>query len=987
MASAFRRKRPAQGQQTSIRGQSATQLPDGRWLTLGGDSPGGPVGAATLVDPRTGASTQLRTSLSIPRFDHSATVLSDGSVLITGGRNADGPVSMNERFDPATQTFTVVPITGGAPRSGHTATLLPDGRVLVAGGTDAGGQPMPAEIWDLAAQKAESSPLVVDRVGHTATLLRSGQVLLSGGRTVAGESAGTLSVDASTMTALEVPSPAADEVAPFVVASTPGDDARDVPPDTRIVVHFSDALRMESLTASTIRLTGRQGELRTNVVGAERGRLAFVWPLDDLEDGARYTLTVEGATTESGVAIVPATIAFTTAKRGAAADVAEPEAWHPGSGNGGWRSGRPQSPWETLPALQAPPGTTAISGRVLRLDGRPLPNVTLEIEGHEAETDNTGRFLLIAAGLETGEHTLDIDARTANQPHRTYGFYEARIGVRAGMTNVLPFTIWSPVLDTAHQVTIPSPTTSETVITTPLIPGLELHLPAGTVIRDEDHQVVRTISITPIPLDRTPFPLPDDATFTMYFTIQPGGAYLYTPGRSGGWLVYPRIGQSPVGKRVRFFNYDPDNRGWHMYGMGTVRETSVVPDARTRLYAFTGASFNDGNEPPPVGPPPGDCCGNDGDPVNLTTGIFTYEMTDLVVQDVMPLALTRTYNSQDTDPSSPRPFGIGMTHPYAVFLHSENLYQEADLILPDGGRVHYVKTPESGEVWWQTIFEHTTSPTAFYKSRITFWGGLIANGGWELKQKDGTVYVFGHAAPLQAIRDRNGNEIRLTWSDVNSFGSGAGNLVRITSPHGRWIELSYYAGTNRVQQARDNIGRTVSYTYDASGRLWKVTDPLNNVTEYTYDTNHRMTKIKNRNGVEYVTNEYTTAADAPTPAGWVKKQTHADGGVYQFAYTVNNGKSTQTDVTDPRGFVRRVLFNAAGYNVSDTRAVGQPEEQTTAFTRPGSASLITASTDALLAQTVSVYDSVGNVLSLTRCLPGQTPCTDASPEALTSRFT
>jgi YD repeat-containing protein len=49
-----------------------------------------------------------------------------------------------------------------------------------------------------------------------------------------------------------------------------------------------------------------------------------------------------------------------------------------------------------------------------------------------------------------------------------------------------------------------------------------------------------------------------------------------------------------------------------------------------------------------------------------------------------------------------------------------------------------------------------------------------------------------------------------------------------------------------------------------------VTDPLNHVTEYTYDGNNRMIKIKNRNGVEYVTNEYTTAADAPTPVGWVK---------------------------------------------------------------------------------------------------------------------
>jgi YD repeat-containing protein len=197
-------------------------------------------------------------------------------------------------------------------------------------------------------------------------------------------------------------------------------------------------------------------------------------------------------------------------------------------------------------------------------------------------------------------------------------------------------------------------------------------------------------------------------------------------------------------------------------------------------------------------------------------------------------------------------------------------------------------------------------------------GGVIANGGWELKQKDGTVYVFGHAAALQAIRDRNGNQIRLTWSGANTFGSGHGNLLRVTSPHGRWIEFSYYPGTGLVQQAKDNIGRTVSYTYDASGRLWKVTDPMNHVTEYTYDTNHRITKIKNRNGVEYVTNEYTTAADAPTPVGWVKKQTHADGGVYEFTYTVVNGKSTRTDVKDPHGQIRRVRFNGEGYTLNDT---------------------------------------------------------------------
>jgi hypothetical protein len=155
------------------------------------------------------------------------------------------------------------------------------------------------------------------------------------------------------------------------------------------------------------------------------------------------------------------------------------------------------------------------------IDLRPLPDVTLGIAGRTARSDRTGRFLLVADGLEPGGQTLMIDARTANHAERTYGYYESRIGVQTGVTTVLPFTIWSPLLDTAHQVTIASPTTSETVITSPLMPGFELHLPAGTVIRDKEGPVAHTISLTPIPLDRTPFPLPAEATFSMFFTIQP----------------------------------------------------------------------------------------------------------------------------------------------------------------------------------------------------------------------------------------------------------------------------------------------------------------------------------------------------------------------------------------------------------------------------------------------------------------------------------
>ena len=153
------------------------------------------------------------------------------------------------------------------------------------------------------------------------------------------------------------------------------------------------------------------------------------------------------------------------------------------------------------------------------------------------------------------------------------------------------------------------------------------------------------------------------------------------------------------------------------------------------------------------------------------------------------------------------------------------------------------------------------------------------------------------------------------------------------------------------------------------------------MTSYTYDTSHRMLTVKpphlQGTPAMLVTNEYTTSAQAPTPVGWVKKQTFPDGGTYQFAYSVVNGKSTQTDVTDPRGFVRRVTLNGDGYTLSDTYALGQPEQQTTTYVRQAGTQFITSSTDALSRQTTYGYDAFGRVLTVTRMAGSASAATTA----------
>ena len=88
-----------------------------------------------------------------------------------------------------------------------------------------------------------------------------------------------------------------------------------------------------------------------------------------------------------------------------------------------------------------------------------------------------------------------------------------------------------------------------------------------------------------------------------------------------------------------------------------------------------------------------------------------------------------------------------------------------------------------------------------------------------------------------------------------------------------------------------------------------------------------MLTLRDARGITFLTNEY----DAN---GRVSRQTQADATTYQFAYTLDAGDNvTQTDVTGPRGIARRVTFNADGYPLTDTRALGTAVAQTTTFER------------------------------------------------------
>ena len=162
---------------------TATLLPNGKVLIVGGIGTNGVLNSAELYDPaaRTWRGTGSLNSAGIAR--HSATLLPNGKVLVAGGIRRDNSFgNIAELYDPLTERWAS---TGNLniSRIDHTAVLLHNGKVLIVGGLNNTDVLSSAELYDpVTGQWRLTGSLREGRSFHTATLLSNGKVLVAGGR-------------------------------------------------------------------------------------------------------------------------------------------------------------------------------------------------------------------------------------------------------------------------------------------------------------------------------------------------------------------------------------------------------------------------------------------------------------------------------------------------------------------------------------------------------------------------------------------------------------------------------------------------------------------------------------------------------------------------------------------------------------------------------------------------------------------------------------
>jgi RHS repeat-associated protein len=265
--------------------------------------------------------------------------------------------------------------------------------------------------------------------------------------------------------------------------------------------------------------------------------------------------------------------------------------------------------------------------------------------------------------------------------------------------------------------------------------------------------------------------------------------------------------------------------------------------------------------------------------------------------------------------------------------------------------------------------------SATYQSLVPgrFYGAILKGiylDSFTITLKDDTVFEFSwYNSRLRAVQDRWGNRLGIVRDSSDK-------IVQVSSPNGRFLRFRHGNPdcATCITQVIDNIGRQTNYEYDTSGRLIRTTNPSGGITTYTYDsaTNRMLTVQDPRNHAGQVaqpkvTNVYYSAADGANLNGKVKKQTYADGTSVQFAYQFDaNGKVKQTDVTNGRGYIRRIEYTDDGLIAKETKALGTPEQQITINAWDNATRLLSSSTDALNRTTTYEYDAQGNLTQVTR---------------------
>lgn len=214
------------------------------------------------------------------------------------------------------------------------------------------------------------------------------------------------------------------------------------------------------------------------------------------------------------------------------------------------------------------PAQTRISGVVLDNTDRPIPGVTLRIEGTAlvTQTNEQGQFLLQPAPV--GHLQLIADGSTAQRPG-TWPTLEYDLVTISGQNNTIGMPVYLLPLDLPNGLFVDQTTGGR--LTLPQVPGFSLSVaPGSATFPDGSRSGV--VSVTVVHADKIPMTPNFGQQPRFIVTIQPAGVHFDPPAA----ITIPNLDGLGPGEVTELYSFDHDLGQFVAIGTGTVSEDGTV---------------------------------------------------------------------------------------------------------------------------------------------------------------------------------------------------------------------------------------------------------------------------------------------------------------------------------------------------------------------------------------------------------------------------
>lgn len=313
------------------------------------------------------------------------------------------------------------------------------------------------------------------------------------------------------------------------------------------------------------------------------------------------------------------------------------------------------------------------------------------------------------------------------------------------------------------------------------------------------------------------------------------------------------------------------------------------------------------------------------DPVNLSTGNFIYNRTDLEISGPEPFAFKRFYNAINDRKGV---LGYDWNHNYEVLL--EDAGREKILLMEDGKEERFIKTS-----------------TGLYQSLYHSNGILEKTAeGYLYRSNEQKSYYFDEEGRCLRLQDFSGIVTELLYENY----AGRMRLAEVTRSTGEYLRF-YYNENGFLSSVADHTERKISFEMQGE-RLTGVCTPRGHWFRYSYTPEGKLEEVENPCGIVTVRNIYdghmrTIGQDFP------------DGSSMTYLY---NDENNTVELTERNGSKVTYVHDK---KFRDIRHIYDDGEERFEYNGNNQKTLVV---DKLGNKTQYAYDSTGNLTRIINAL-------------------